>query len=285
MKKILLTAGLAFVLLSVSFSFALRQVHGQVDESATATGADFVAPVVFQAAGPSGASIQSTITQYQAELGGIDNRNDGAKDSGFRLINWDGGNPAIVATALAPNPFAGFQTTRGALFTTPDGTGFVQATPAGLASADVFNNPSYATIFKPFSASRLFSALGSNITDVTFFVPGGGNIAAATKGFGVIFTDVDQPDGSGPGEKRGNRKASTLVEYFGVNGELLFSSLVPAAPGNGNQSFLGVVFPDERIARVRIISGNAVPGVDDVGKDDVVMMDDFIYGEPKAPRP
>jgi hypothetical protein len=33
---------------------------------------------------------------------------------------------------------------------------------------------------------------------------------------------------------------------------------------------------------VRITSGNAVPGADDVGKTDVVMMDDFIYGEPTA---
>jgi hypothetical protein len=158
----------------------------------------------------------------------------------------------------------------------------VQAPPSGLAAANVFNNPSYATIFTPFSQSRLFSAIGSNVTDVTFFVPGGGNLAAATKGFGVVFADVDQPDGSGPGEKRGNRKASTLIEYFGVHDELLFSSFVPASPGDHSLSFFGVVFPDERIARVRITSGNVVPGADDVGKQDVVMMDDFIYGEPKA---
>ena len=282
MKKILLTAGLALVVLSVSFPSAVRRVYGQVDESAAATGADFIAPAVFQAAGPSGASIQGIVTQYQAALGGKNNNNDPAHGDGFRLINWDGGNPAVVATTISPNPFAGFQTTRGALFATPDGTGFVQAPPSGLAAENVFNNPSYATIFTPFSASRLFSAIGSNVTDVTFFVPGGGNVAATTRGFGAVFADVDQPDGSGPGEKRGNRKASTLVEYFGVNGELLFSSLVPASPGDGSLSFFGVVFSDARIARVRITSGNAVPGADDSGKVDVVMMDDFIYAEPKA---
>jgi hypothetical protein len=280
MKKVLLTAGLALGLLSFSFSFAVRHVNGQVDES-TATTADFVAPSVFQTAVPAGTSIQSIVTAYQAALGGLNNNNDGAHNDGFRVINWDGGNPANVTTTLSPNPFAGFQITRGALFTTPDGTGFVQAPPSGLASATVFNNPSYATIFTPFSQSRLFSAIGSNVTDVTFFVPGGG-VAAATKGFGVVFTDVDQPDGSGPGEKRGNRKSSTLIEYFGVNGELLFSSFVPASPGDNSLSFFGIVFPDERIARVRIISGNAVPGADDVGKQDVVMMDDFIFSEPKA---
>jgi len=282
MKKFLLAAGLALVVLSVSFSSAVRRVYGQVDESATTTGADFVAPDVYQAAGPSGASIQGIVTQYQGALGGKNNNNDGSHADGFRLINWDGGNPAVVTTTISPNPFVGFQVTRGALFTTPDGTGFVQAPPSGLADANVFNNPSYATIFTPFSASRLFSAIGSNVTDVTFFVPGGGNVATTTKGFGAVFSDVDQPDGSGPGEKRGNRKASTLVEYFGVNGDLLFSSLVPASPGSGGLSFFGVIFPDARIAHVRITSGNVAPGPDDVGKTDVVMMDDFIYGEPKA---
>src|SRR6185369_15271638 len=282
MKKVLLTAGLALVVLSVSFPSAVRRVYGQVDESATTTGADFVAPTVFQAAGPSGASIQGIVTQYQTALGGKNNGNDGSHTDGFRQINWDGGSTTNLTTTLSPNPFAGFQTTRGALFTTPDGTGFVQAPPSGLAAANVFNNPNYTTIFRPFSASRVFSAIGSNVTDVTFFVPGGGNVAAATKGFGAIFTDVDQPDGSGPGEKRGNRKSSTLIEYFGVHGELLFSSFVPASPGDNSLSFFGVVFPDERIARVRITSGNAVPGADDTAKSDVVMMDDFIYAEPKA---
>jgi hypothetical protein len=45
-------------------------------------------------------------------------------------------------------------------------------------------------------------------------------------------------------------------------------------------SFFGVVFTDARIAHVRITSGNAVPGADDTRRQDVVMMDDFIYGEP-----
>ena len=281
MRKVFLTVGLTLGLLSVSFSFAVRHVNGQVDES-IATTADFVAPSVFQTAVPAGTSIQSIVTAYQAALGGLNNNNDGPHGDGFRVINWDGGSSANLTTTLSPNPFPGFQSSRGALFTTPDGTGFVQAPPSGLAAATVFNNPSYTTIFTPFSASRLFSAIGSNVTDVTFFVPGGGNIAAATKGFGVVFTDVDQPDGSGPGEKRGNRKSSTLIEYFGVHGELLFSSFVPASPGDNSLSFFGIVFPDERIARVRITSGNAVPGANDAGKQDVVMMDDFIYSEPKA---
>ena len=100
-------------------------------------------------------------------------------------------------------------------------------------------------------------------------------------GFGAVFTDVDQPDGSGPSKKRGNRGASTLIEYFGADGKVLFSSFVPASPGDASLSFFGIVFDDALIARVRITTGDTAPGPDDDEKQDIVMMDDFIYGEPQ----
>jgi hypothetical protein len=71
------------------------------------------------------------------------------------------------------------------------------------------------------------------------------------------------------------------MEYFDANGKLIFSSFVPASPGNGSLSFFGVVFGDARIAQVRITTGNTAPGPDDDAEHDVVMMDDFIYGEPQ----
>ena len=231
---------------------------------------------VFQTAGPTALSIQGSVDQFRAAV---------SVPAGRREINWDGGNPANQVTATTDNPFAGFQVTRGALFTTPDGTGFIQAPagtdvpPGGLAG--FFGNPTYATSFRAFSASRLFGVIGGRITDVTFFVPGGGG-PATVNGFASVFSDVDQPNGSGPATKRGNRHASTLIEYYGVNGELLYSSFVPASPGDGGFSFFGVVFPDARIARVRITSGDVAPGPNDSEKDDVVMMDDFIFGEPHS---
>ena len=96
-----------------------------------------------------------------------------------------------------------FKVSRGALFTTPDGTASfrppaadpIALPPGGLGG--VLNNPKYGTIFKPFSQSRLFSAIGSNITDVDFFVPGPDQRRATVTGFGSVFTDVDQPDGGG----------------------------------------------------------------------------------------
>ena len=97
-------------------------------------------------------------------------------------------------------------------------------------------------------------------------MPGGGDTQATTRGFGAVFTNVAEQD-------------QTLIEYFGADDTLLFSGIVPAWPGQGSLSFFGIVFDDARIAWVRITSGGAVPGRDD-GKHRIVVMDDFIYGEP-----
>jgi hypothetical protein len=234
-------------------------------------------PVVFQAAGPNIASVQGVVEQFRVALGGANNLNaPGPLLGGRREINWDGGGAS--STALVATPFNGFLTNRGAQFST-DGEGFVQAPLGGLVTT--FGNLSYDHIFQPFSQLRVFSPVGSTVTDVAFFIPGGGFISATTTGFGAIFSDVDQPDGSGAGGKRGNRGSSTLIEYYGTAGELLFSSFVPASPGDASLSFFGVIFTDPRIARVRITTGDALPSLDDGPDRDVVMMDDFIFGEPR----
>ena len=246
---------------------------------------DFVPPTVFQAAGPNVASIQSSVDEFRAALGNPNNGNaPGPLATGRREINWDGGG-ANDTTTDPVTPFNVFLNTRGGQFTTP-GTGLSQAPPSGGPQgglAALFNNATYGTIFAAFSPLRLFTPVGSNITEALFFVPGsGGNTPATVSGFGAVFTDVDQPDGSGPGKKRGNRGASTLMTFFGANGELLFSSFVPASPGDAGFSFLGIKFNDARIASVRITAGNVAPGPNDDSENDIVMMDDFIYGEPQA---
>ena len=240
------------------------------------TSNDLPALRVFQAAGPTVASIRSTVDDFRAALGEPNNANNpGPLASGRREINWDGGGATV--TTPAPTPFTGFLN-RGALLATL-GTGFVQAPLDGLVTT--FGNPTYDDIFQTFSPVRLFSPVGSNFTEVDFFVPGAGNIPARVTGFGAVFTDVDQPDGSVVG-KKSTTKPSTLIEYFAANGNLLFSSSVPPSPGDASLSFFGIVFDRPRIARVRITTGDVAPGPDDTRKTDIVMMDDFIYGEPQA---
>ena len=249
---------------------------------------EFVPPVVFQAAGPTADSIQSSVDAFRSALGNPNNGNNpGPLKQGRREINWDGGNPNVLTTTAPVTPFNVFLNTRGSQFTTP-GLGLSQGPPSGGPQgglAVLFNNPTYGAIFSTFSPSRLFTPVGSNITEAAFFIPGtNGANPATVRGFGAVFTDVDQPDGSGPGERRGNRKASTLIEYLDQYGRLLFSSFVPASPGDGSLSFFGIVFDDARIASVRIEAGDVAPGPNDDRRHDIVMMDDFIYGEPQALR-
>jgi hypothetical protein len=246
---------------------------------------DTVQPTVFQAAGPTAESIQGTVDAFRAALGEPNNANEaGPLPGGRREINWDGGGNNDTTTDPV-TPFNVFLDSRGGQFTTL-GTGLSQAPPAGGPQgglAGLFNNPTYATTFSTFSPLRLFTPVGSNITQAAFFVPGTNREQPATvSGFGAVFTDVDEPDGVGRSQKRGNpRGASTLMEYFDVDGKSLFSSFVPASLGDGSLSFFGIVFDDARIARVLITTGDVAPGPDDDAKHDIVMMDDFIYGEPQ----
>jgi hypothetical protein len=279
-KYAFLTLVAVFGLLCTVLPMTIHSVNAQDN-----TTRDFVPPTVFQAAGNDGASILGTVDAFRAALGNPNNGNSGPLNTGHREINWDGAGGADTSTTPPVTPFNVFLNTRGSQFTTP-GIGLTQAPASGGPQgglAVLFNNPSYATTFRPFSNLRLFTPVGSNVTDAFFFRPGSnGSLPATVTGFGAVFTDVDQPDGSGPGEKRGNRGASTLIEFFGVNDELLFSSFVPASPGDGNQSFFGIKFNDARIAHVRITTGNIPLGPDDDSSHDIVVMDDFIYGEPVA---
>lgn len=213
-------------------------------------------------------SIQSTVDDFRAALGSPNNANDpGPLPGGRREINWDGGGSS--ATSVAASPFAGFQNTRGALFTTP-GTGFVQAPPDGMATE--FSNPSYSA-FTVFSPLRLFSPIGSNITDATFTIPGSPATPAFVTGFGVVFSDVDIAD-------------SATLEFYDLNDNPIGSPF-EALAFDGGLSFLGVLFDaGERIGRVRITSGSVAPGPDDSSSADVVLMDDFLYSEPQLiPEP
>jgi hypothetical protein len=234
-------------------------------------------PIVFQAAGPDAASIRGTLEAFAIALGEPDNLNDpGPLAEGRREINWDGGGNNDTTTPPV-TPFDVFLDSRGARFTTL-GTGLSQAPPEGGAQgglAELLDNPTYGNIFGTFSPLRLFTPVGSNLTEGTFFVPGSnGTQPARVTGFGAVFTDVDRQDG-------GNRGARTIIEYFAANGRLLFRGVVPASEGDASLSFFGVVFNNPRIARVRITTGNAAPGPNDNDRRDIVMMDDFIYGEPQ----
>ncbi|MGH7253466.1 MAG: hypothetical protein ACREIE_06660 [Nitrospiraceae bacterium] len=218
------------------------------------------APVVFEASGPEPADIQAAVDGFRAFLGD-DNMVGGTFPDGRREINWDAVPDDKSAPNNLPADFFNDTSPRGAVFFTP-GTG-VQV------SADS-HNPTHTPvefgnikavlpgIFRTFSPQRLFTALDSKFTKVLFFVPGS--------------------------------PIPATIEYFDVHGSLLFSrSVLPGTTPTESLSFLGVGFDEgERVSLVRITSGNVLLSpkkglVPSKGHGrDIVVMDDFIYGEPQA---
>lgn len=231
------------------------------------------APQVTSAAGADAAAIQPAVTAFRTSLGEFNPNNGASFPTGRREINWDG----VPDVQARPNAFqADFLKTvnpRGVRLTTP-GTGFAvsatavnpTATPAQFGDI----NASYPSLFGPFSPQRLFSPLGSTVTNVELTVPSTSPSApgALTRGFGAVFTNVDTAN-------------TSSIELFNRAGTSLGKFFAPPAAGNETLSFLGVRFKRGVVARVRITSGNH-PLSAASQPDDVTVLDDFIYGEPVA---
>ena len=147
-------------------------------------------PIVFSASGPNSAAIQTTVDAFRAALGILRPNVPGSFGSGRREINWDGVPDALSAPSNLPANFFNTTSPRGVTFATP-GTGVQVSGNAGVAPVRFDNlNATYSSLFTTFSAQRLFTALGSTITDVSLFVPGS-TTPGFTTAFGVVFTDID----------------------------------------------------------------------------------------------
>lgn len=223
-------------------------------------------PILFSASGNTAAEIVPTVNLFRTALGTLNPSVVGSFGSGRREINWDGVPDAFSAPNNLPANFFNVNSPRGVIFSTP-GSGFQVSANAGVAPIEFGNiDPSYPNFFEPFSPQRLFTALGSTITDVSFFIPGT-NIPALTTGFGAVFTDVDLANISS-------------IQFFDGANSSLGTFFVPNLPGNETLSFLGVLFTEGPIvSRLRITSGNQVLAPGNT-LSDLVVMDDFIYGEP-----
>jgi hypothetical protein len=239
------------------------------------------APIVRQGGGANTAATQSIVDQFRTDLGGANNGVGGSFVSGRREVNWDGVPDAFSEPNNFPPNFFNVNSPRGVVFNAIEddtGSGLNQFAVSSTTASGVpvrFGNinAEYSAIFQTFSAQRLFMARSTQIMEVTFFIPGT-RIPATVSGFGLIFTDVDSATG-------GNR---SLIRVYGVDGSQLSAA---SAPVNDNGlSFVGISFnAGERIARVVIESGNiglSAANSDGVNGVDVVAMDDFIYGEPRA---
>lgn len=222
--------------------------------------------VTFEASGADSAAITSTRDAFRDAVGGGTVAGANGSFGGLRReINWDGVPDAFADTNALPGDFFNVNSPRGVVFSTP-GTGFLVSANAGLTTPTLFGFPND---FQTFSAQRMFTAVNSNVTDVSFFLPGT-STAATTSAFGLIFTDVEIFGG-------------TKLEFFDENNVLLYNRNAWVA-GNQGLTFLGAVADaGERISRVRITAGaNTITANGKLGNpnDDVVVMDDFLYAEP-----
>jgi hypothetical protein len=221
---------------------------------------------LFGASGPDAMAITPQVNAFRNNLGNLNPNVAGSFGSGRREINWDAVPANFSDPNALPNNFFNANSPRGAEFSTP-GTQVRVSANAGDAPVRFGGiNPTYPDLFQVFSPQKLFTPIGSNIVDVSFFIPGS-STPALTQGFGAVFTDVDLQN-------------TTSLMFFGATNQPLGTFFVPSASGNQTFSFLGVDFGLPEVSRVRITNGNAALGPNEMGGLDLVVMDDFIYGEP-----
>lgn len=212
-------------------------------------------------------SIAAKLDEFRAALGGSLNApNTPPADSGRREINWDGVPAALTDVDTFPADFFNVNSKRGVVFTTP-GTG-LRIDSTSFAAV----NGGLGAQFTFFSPKKLFMPVGSNQLDVDFKLVGT-TANGLVNGFGVVFSDVDRP-------------GSATVEFFDANNVRIAVLVAPNHSSAQLLSFTGAVFAAPIVARVRITSGDAAliatsTDVSAGGASDLVVMDDFVYGEPQ----
>ena len=161
------------------------------------------------------------------------------------------------------------------------GDGF-RASPTLRPGWTTFHNPTYETIFQPFSPVRLFSPIESNVTEVNFFVPGPDSTPATTNGFGAVFTDVDHAGWERAWQEARKPQGQHADRVLRHRRRSALQQLRPGLAGRCKPFLL----------RHRLSRRAHRPGADHerrcsrrgrmmMGRDDIVMMDDFLYGEPQ----
>jgi hypothetical protein len=224
-------------------------------------------PVIVKGAG----DIQPDVERFRRLLGPDNGGGPTGRQRGRREINWDKVPDDLASpNKLPPQFFNAGQAprARGAVLETPGENVAVSAdseNPSGAAPRFGNINRSYSGQFKTFSKERLFSPIGSNVVNLTFNVPGT-HTPAAVRGFGAVYTDID-------------RVENTAFAYFDAKGQPLGKFAAPVS--KDGLSFLGVLFPEAVVSRVRIEYGSGKLGPDESQDYDVAVMDDFIYGEPQ----
>jgi hypothetical protein len=209
--------------------------------------------------------LTAALTEFRALLGEPANGGGvGPQDTGRREIRWDGVPPEQTNTDAFPADF--FR--NNGLITTTDDSG-TRVSDNDFADID----PGYAAEFESFSKVKTFMASGSARMTLTFRLPGS-DTPAVTRGIGIVFSDVD-------------RDGTATMTLYASDGANLGTYAAPARSDSAGHSFVAVAYDRPLVARVEVISGESAlgAGIDDLsagGIHDLVVTDDFLFGEPQV---
>ncbi len=256
-------------------TLAQRSAVFVVSVASVLSASSLSAQTVITIAGADAPAIQASVDAFRNLLGTLNPNDPGSVGSGRREIHWDSIADSQADPSLLPSNFYNAVESAGVLLVgvLPTTTFKVSADAANLTLTPVEfggDDAGYPTAFATFSAERLLTPVGDNVFDVEFVNPGGAQ-KAAVRGFGAVFCDVDVAN-------------ATKMEFYRGH-VLLRTENVATLAGNGGMSFLGVDFGSNVVTRVRITLGEAELGTPDVtqgGASDIVVLDDFILGEPGA---
>jgi hypothetical protein len=225
------------------------------------------------------------LANFEAAIGGVKNTAAAPQNGGFRVITWDGvkvdgtdsaagPNSTVVITpnhtvAIPLNRFQGSGVFFGAVYAVSN-DGFVDVNPNVGAP-----NP---VLFPAFSTPNTFAMFNDNGIDFTFIDPSSPStapVSAATRGFGGIFLNVQQP--------------GTTIQYF--HGNTLIDTLdVPTNSTSGAAVFAGELFNNPEVTNVLLTLGQGVifkfdgttitSGGPNSASNNLVAVDDWIFPEP-----
>jgi hypothetical protein len=251
--RVLALVSLSVALVACDSDDTLEPGGDQGDDGRTPTS-------VVQASG----DLTAALTEFRGALGEPANGGgSGPQPAGRREIKWDG-VPAEL-TNVDTFPADGFR--NAGLITTTDGIG---TRVSDNDFADI--NPTYGEEFESLSKPKTFMAAGSRNMTLTFRVPGT-DTGALVSGIGIVFSDVD-------------RAGAATITLYAADGTSLGEYAAPARTDASGHSFVGVAFDRPIVARVEVRSGEAAlsAGANDLsdgGLYDLVVTDDFLFGEPQ----
>jgi hypothetical protein len=225
-------------------------------------------------------SATQALTNFETAIGGVKNTAASPQNGGFRVINWDGVKTDGTDSVAGPNsttvitghtvgiPLDRFQG-QGVFF------GAVYA-----VSNDGFTdvNSNVAGLFPAFSAPNTFAMFNDNGIDFKFVTPSSSNtglVGAASRGFGSIFLNVQQP--------------GTTIQYF-HGSKLLDTVNVPTNAAAGSAIFAGELFTQPIVTNVLLTLGQGVifkfdgttltSGGTNSAANNLVAVDDWAFAEP-----